>query len=118
MYTSLGTSEQGEKWPTLEDGSKMRFVPMFVGEIESDEVYEKIADAMRMQATTKAGELRLDLKLTDLYEKKQYLGGRTMEDIIHSATSEDDVDSGMPIFKHIASKWMSDDKNIEYQVIV
>ena len=43
--------------------------PMFVGEIESDEVYKKIADAMRMQATTKAGELRLDLKLTDLYEK-------------------------------------------------
>ena len=47
MYTSLGTSK-GEKWSTLEDGSKMRFVPMFVGEIESDEVYEKITDAMRM----------------------------------------------------------------------
>ena len=41
-----------------------------------------------------------------------------MEDVIHSATSEDDVDSGMPIFKHIARKWMGDDKNIEYQVIV
>ena len=40
LYNNYGKMEEGN-WKMLQDGSKMKFVPMFRNEIESEKVFQK-----------------------------------------------------------------------------
>ena len=117
LYNRYGKSENG-KWRILEDGSRMKFVPMFRNEIQSEKVFQRMKEELKRQATTKAGDTTMLLPLKDIFEEKEYLDGRSMEDIIHNAMSDDDSESNIPLFKHIVRRWMPNDNEAKYEVAV
>jgi len=58
-------------WPTIEDGSKTRFIPLLPGYISNKNLFENIKNNLWTQSCTKAGDTFLDLQLRDIKEKKR-----------------------------------------------
>ena len=105
-----------EHWPTLVDGSRMRFVPIFKGFVKSKEVFEHLKIMLWTQAKSKAHDVLLDINLTDILEKKTYLDNQSIEQIIHKKTSTKLQDA--PIIKHIIKKWSKTPDKVEYQAAI
>jgi len=103
-------------WPILADGSKMRFTPIFKSFVKNKKVYEHLIDMLWVQAKSKAHDVLLDLHVTDIQEKKAYLGDQSMEQIIHKKTSKKMKDA--PIIKHIIKKWSRNPEAVEYQASI
>ena len=117
LYSEYGKTE-GDNWRMLRDGSKMKFIPMFKNEIQSEKVFQKMKEALKLQATTKAGDVMIPLPLKDLFTPKEYLDGRSMEHMIHNAMSNDDTEIKLPLFKHITRRWMPHPNETEYEVAI
>ena len=63
-YGTLDTAE----WPTMQDGSKLKFVPIISKPTKA--TVEYLTDNLWIQANSKANELTYELKAWDLKEKK------------------------------------------------
>ena len=96
----------------------MKFIPIIQGRIESNEVYERMVNNLIIQAESKASQITMTLEITDVFETKEYLNQRTMEDVLHSATSDIENETKVPIVKHITRKWMSDARIVRYEAAV
>ena len=73
-------------------------------------------ESLLHQATAKAGELTLELDLINIREERPYLHGKSIEQIIHSITRDDDED--IPIFKHITTRWDNKAEKMTYEVAI
>jgi len=103
-------------WPTMPDGSKMRFIPILQGYIKDNTLFKRLQKSLFKQSRMKAGEVTLDLKLKDIFEEKEYLDGKSLEQVIHSVQSKGK--KGMPLFKHISNKWTREPKTQQYEIII
>ena len=79
-------------------------------------VYNHLYDQLILQASSKAGEIYLDLEMWDIHTRHDYLEGGTLEEVIHGLTST--TKPGIPIFKHITKKWSRNPENVNYEVAV
>lgn len=113
MMAKYGTLENKE-WPTMKDGSKMKFIPL--KSRPSPATVEYLTDHLWIQANSKANEITCELKAWDLREPKAYLGGKSLEWILHSKLSNER--KSIPLFKHIARKWVEDPRDEKYEVVI
>ena len=113
LMDKYGTLETPE-WPTMRDGSKMKFVPII--NRPSPPTVEYLTDNLWIQANSKANEVNYELKAWNLKEPQEYLGGKSLEYIIHSKTSSER--KGVPLFKHIARKWTENPWEERYEVVI
>ena len=103
-------------WKRGPDGSRMRFTPILQRYITDKPTFNHLEKTLWTQATSKGGEMYLDLNLKDLYTKHDYLKNESLEWRIHNAESE--KRPGLPIFKHITKKWTKNYGEGGYQVAV
>ena len=110
-----GEIEEG-KWPKMEDYSRMRFIPITNNYIHEQEYRDNLFESLHHQAASKAGEVTLELGLTNIREKKDYLKNNSLEQIIHSICKDDDED--IPVFKHITMRWNNREESMNYEVAI
>ena len=103
-------------WPEIEDGSRSRFIPLLPGYINNKKLFQNIKENLWTQSCMKAGDITFDLQLKDIHQPKDYLEGKTLEQVIHGITSKDR--KGFPIFKHITRKWDKDTTKNELEIVV
>ena len=108
--------EREGQWPLMPDHSRMRFIPLVNGYIKKKEVRDKMFENLRHQAVSKAGDVYLDLKYKDLTSVKDYLGNKSLEQVIHDEKRSCDKD--IPIFKHITMRWDNRQAIMVYEVAV
>lgn len=105
------TEKYGTKVETT-DGSAVRFVPFIFG--KKDQETRKVLDQklyhnLQMHCALKATEVEFKLDIKDIHDKKDYLGGKSIEQILHQLKDSE----GNRIFKHTArtfSKYFNDEK--------
>lgn len=105
------TEKYGTKVETT-DGSAVRFVPFIFG--KKDQETRKVLDQklyhnLQMHCALKATEVEFKLDIKDIHDKKDYLGGKSIEQILHQQKDSE----GNRIFKHTArtfSKYFNDEK--------
>ena len=117
LFDEYGKTNEG-CFPLMADGSRMKFIPMFNGRITKEETKESLYEYMQSQATTKAGDVIMQLDITDIFEPKRYLKGRTIEEIIHSATTNNNETNKKPLIKHIVRRWTKNVYEKKYEVVV
>lgn len=100
----------------MNDGSRMPFILIVYEKIKNQQVYNHMCDHLGVQAVSKAGKIKLDLKMWDIREKKDYLHGNSLEQVIHGFTSNSR--KGIPIVKHIARKWTRNPDKIDYEIVI
>ena len=122
MIVKYGKLVNGQ-WPVMPDGSRMRFVPIMTGTVSENainkkkqKVFKHLHEQLLLQASSKAGEILLDLEMWDLFTRHDYLHGSTLEEVIHGLTSTSK--EGVPIFKHIVRKWSRSSLDENYEVAV
>ena len=103
-------------WPQMHDGSRMRFIPIMHGKVKNKDVYDHLNNHLALQAVSKAGEIKLDLRIWDLQSKHDYLEGRLLEEVMHGLTST--TCEGIPVVKHITRKWSRQPDKISYKITV
>ena len=103
-------------WPQMDDGLRMRFIPIIYEKIKNQKVYNHLYDHLGLQAVSKAGEIILDLEMWDIMERKDYLHGNSLEQVIHGLTSTSR--EGIPIVKHISRKWTRNPDKIDYEIVI
>lgn len=118
LYNKYGKLTKDKEWPKMPDGSRLRFIPMFRGDIDDEKMKTKLLHTLLQQAQSKARDVSFDIDIYDIHDRKSYLGTRSMDDIIHIAVSNEDEGGNIPIFKHIARRWTPNAIKIEYQVVV
>ena len=107
---------QEKLWPEMEDGSKMRFIPLLPGYVKDKMVYKHLYRQMWLQSQSKSGEVKLDIKIRDIKTPKTYLNNQSLEQVIHKVESK--TKERVPLFKHIIKKWTREANNDSYQVVV
>ena len=115
LYEAYGKTCQGGQWPTMPDGSKMRFIPILRGEIEQ-KTTEKLYKHMETHTKLKASEEAKEIGICDIHEEKEYLNGMTLEQVIHSTTADTEMNIPVHIFKHITRKWVRDASITRYEI--
>ena len=122
LIEKYGKLENG-LWPVMPDGSRIRFVPILFGNVNGNsiskkkqQVFNHLYDQLVLQSSSKAGEILLDLEMWDLFSRKEYMNGSTLEEVIHGLTST--AKPGIPIFKHITRKWSRNPNEENYEVAV
>ena len=105
-----------EEWPTMEDKSKMQFIPIMKGYINDREVRSQLYEHLKHQATSKAGEVKLDFKYCDFTTVKEYFQNKSIEQLIHEVTTKEN--KTVPLFKHISSKWTQQQNKKELEIVV
>ena len=108
MFKKYSTSGEDGQWPAMRDGSRMKFVPMIQGSTNNDTLYNILFNALRVQSLTKGYETNMTINIKDIFTPKPYFHNRTLENIIHSTTSNTEGKIGIPLFKHILRKWTRD----------
>ena len=53
----------------MKDKSKMRFIPIIKGYVNDKEVREQLFEHLKHQATSKAGEVKLEFKYYNIMEE-------------------------------------------------
>ena len=97
---------QKQMWPKMPDGSRMRFTPILQTYVKDKKLQDHLYRSLWTQSVSKGGEIYIDLQYNDLYSPKEYLKNNTLEWVIHNALSE--KKPGLPLFKHITTKWTRD----------
>ena len=115
LYEAYGKTRQGGQWPTMPDGSKMRFIPILRGEIEQ-KTTEKLYKHMENHTKLKASEEAKEIGICDIHEEKEYLNGMTLEQVIHSTAADTEMIIPVHIFKHITRKWVRDASITRYEI--
>ena len=114
LFEEYGNLIEGQ-WATVPDGSRMRFVPIIQGTIATESVVKYLHESLYIQAVLKANEIVFELPLKDIYAKKEYLDNMSLEEVIHSITTDDE--ENVPVFKHITRKWTRDPEETKYEVV-
>ena len=101
----------------MKDCSRMRFVPIIKGYIKDEKKREKLYTHLNHQATSKAGEVKLSFNFRDITEEKSYFNGMSLEQIVHSMSTEADEEIPL-VVKHITTRWSTRDKKMELELTV
>ena len=64
----------------------------------------------------KAGEVKISFNFRDITEEKSYFNGMSLEQIVHSMSTE--ADEEIPLVKHITTRWSTRDKKMELELTV
>ena len=88
-------------WPRMHNGSAMRFVPLVQEYVKEQETRDEMYASLRHQVMSKAGEVMLDLKYCNIYQKTNYFEGSSLKQIIHEYKTANDKD--IPLYKHITT---------------
>ena len=115
FINKYGVDDEGN-WPKMPDGSRMMFVPILQGYINDDDIKNQLYEQLALQALTKSGEIKMNLNLVDIKEKKSYLNNKSMEQIVHELHSKDN--DQIPIFKHITKKWSRNVYQEDYEIAI
>ena len=87
---------------SFSDGSIATFIPYIHGRVKDrKEVDDKLFTIVKTHCTTKAAEFSIPIDIQDIHELKEYLGGKSIEQVIHELTN----DKGERIFNHIGHRW-------------
>jgi hypothetical protein len=101
------------KRTAFQDGSVARFIPYVHGKVKNRNVIdEKLFTIVKTHCMTKAAEISIPIDLLDIYDRKEYLGGKSIEQIIHEIKN----DKGERIFNHIGHRWSTDYNSKKYIV--
>ena len=103
-------------WPIMRDKSRMRFVPIVKGYTDDENNKEKMLTYLTHQATSKAGEVKIRLDMKDITDEKEYLQGKSIEQILHEISTKEDKE--IPLIKHLTTKWSIKYKRMEYEIAV
>lgn len=109
------TEKYGNKVETT-DGSSVRFVPFIFGKKDQEtrkKLDQKLYHNMQMHCALKATEVEFKLDIKDIHETKDYLGGQSIEQILHRMKDAD----GNRIFKHIARTFSKNFNDEKYSVV-
>lgn len=102
------------KWGEWGDGSRMRFTPSLF--TDDPTIIKKIGRRIQWQVFCKATEVALDVPVTDIHDKKDYLGGKSLIEIIHGRCSK--TNNNVSLFKNVIRKWTPTPGDVKYQVTV
>ena len=95
------------------DGSIIRFIPFASNHASmSTKMKGKLTARLAWQSIAKAGEEKFPVSLRDIYEPKEYLQGKSVEQVIHEMES-----SNLRIFRHIGIRWNVNLKANDYDLI-
>ena len=72
----------------------------------------KLFTIVKTHCTTKAAEISIPIDLQDIYNKKSYLGGKSIEQIIHETKDK----QGEHIFNHLGHGWTTAYNSTSYIV--
>ena len=92
---------KNDVWPRMHNGSAMRFVPLVQEYVKELETRDEMYASLRHQVMSKAGEVMLDLKYCNIYQKTNYFEGSSLKQIIHEYKTANDKD--IPLYKHITT---------------
>ena len=110
MTKRFGSGRTTRDWP---DGSMMRFIP-FLLPTSSARSLNKVTSTIKHHIFSKATETTRVLEAVDLFTPKEYLGGKTMQQVI--LETESGKLPGMPVFKNITRKWSRNYLENNYQI--
>ena len=108
--------EVDEMWPAWCDGSRMKCVPLIQGKINNERAKDQIGVRMKWQVFSKANEVTLELPLKDIHEQKEYMNGRSLEQVLLGTMA--DSNPKLSLFKHITHKYNRNPLYAKYQVTV
>ena len=95
------------------DGSIIRFIPFATNPSSmSAKMKSKLTKRLAWQSLAKAGEEKFPVSLRDIYEPKEYLQGKSVEQVIHEMES-----SNLRIFRHIGIRWNTNLNANDYELI-
>lgn len=95
------------------DGSVARFIPYIHGRVKDrKEIDDKLFKLIKTHCMTKASEITIPIDIQDIHETKEYLGGKSIEQIIHNIKD----DKGDVIFNHIGYRWNTEYNSKSYMV--
>ena len=115
MLVKLYSKEtQKKEWPRLPDGSRMKFVPLVIGPINNTKVKRQLTKRINWHITAKALEETMDLPLTDIFTKHQYLKGQSLAYILQGIMSKEI--QGATVFRHVTKKWTINPDDKEYEI--
>ena len=97
----------------ISDGSIIRFIPFATNHASmSQKMKSKLTKRLAWQSIAKAGEEKFPVSIRDIHEPKEYLKGKSMEQVIHEMES-----SHLRIFRHIGIRWNTNLKATDYDLI-
>jgi hypothetical protein len=73
-----------------------------------------IEEKLEWHIYSKANEVKFDINIVDIHEKKDYLNGNSLEWEIYNVKSK--VHPGLSVFKNLVRRWDFDQKKICFQV--
>ena len=98
---------------TFSDGSIARFIPYVHGRVKDRKIIdEKLFTIVKTHCITKAAEITIPIDVQDIYEHKDYLGSKSIEQLIHEIKD----DEGERIFNHIGHRWTTEYNSKKYIV--
>ena len=90
------------KRTSFTDGSIARFIPYVHGRVKDRSLIDdKLFKIVKTHCTTKAAEISIPIDVQDIHQRKEYLGGRSIEQLVHEIKD----DNGDRIFNHIGIRW-------------
>ena len=96
---------------TFNDGSVARFIPYVHGRVKDRKVIDnKLFTIVKTHCTTKAAEISIPIDVQDIHDTKEYLGGKSLEQLIHGLTDS----NGEKIFNHIGFRWSTEYNSKSY----
>ena len=113
MTKRFGSGRTTKDWAIWSDGSMMRFIP-FLLPTSSARSLSKVTSTIKHHIYSKATETTRDLEVVDLFNTKDYLEGKTMQQAI--LETESGKLPGMPVFKNITRKWSRNYLETNYQI--
>ena len=69
---------------SFKDGSIARFIPYVHGRVKGRNIIDnKLFTIVKMHCTTKAAKILIPIDVQDIHDHKEYLGGKSIEQLIH-----------------------------------
>ena len=97
----------------VSDGTVIRFIPFATNDSSmSVKMKTKLRKRLAWQCLSKAGEEKFAVSLQDIHDHKEYLGGKSLEQVIHEMES-----SNLRIFRHIGIRWNVNLQATDYDLI-
>ena len=101
------------KRTSFKDGSVARFIPYVHGRVKNRKLIDdKLFTTVKTHCMTKAAEITIPVDIQDIHECKSYLGGKSVEQIIHEIKN----DEGERIFNHVGHRWSTEYNSNKYIV--
>ena len=102
----------GKRTP-FNDGSVARFIPFVHGRVKDRKLIDdKLFTTVKTHCMTKAAEITIPVDIQDIHECKGYLGGKSVEQLIHEIKNNE----GERIFNHVGHRWSTDYNSNKYVI--